>query len=136
MKTRLADIAPYITKDGSKIRELMHPDRHGNRSQSLAEALVPAGTRTLLHLHLTSEELYHVMAGEGWLTLGGEKVKVSPGDTALIPPGTPHCIEASGTQPLQILCCCSPAYRHEDTQLLEAGSELTTPGSIEVAEPE
>ncbi len=119
MKTCLADIAAYVTRDGSEIRELMHPDRHGNRNQSLAEAVVPAGSRTLLHRHLTSEELYHVTSGEGLLTLGAEKTKVSPGDTALIPPGTPHCIEAIGTQPLHILCCCSPAYRHEDTELLQ-----------------
>jgi mannose-6-phosphate isomerase-like protein (cupin superfamily) len=118
MKTRLADIAPYITRDGSEIRELMHPEHHGNRNQSLAEAVVPAGTRTLLHRHLTSEELYHITAGEGILTLGSEKLKVSPGDTALIPPGTPHCIEATGPGPLHILCCCSPSYRHEDTELL------------------
>lgn len=121
MKTRLADVTPYITKDGSGIRELMHPDRHGNRAQSLAEAVVPAGARTLLHRHRESEELYHVTAGEGILTLGGASLKVSPGDTALIPPGTPHCIEATGDGPLRILCCCSPAYRHDDTEILETG---------------
>ena len=120
MKTRLADLSAYITKDGSAVRELMHPDPHGNRAQSLAEAVVPAGTRTLLHRHLTSEELYHTTSGEGLLTLGDERIEVSPGDTALIPPGTPHCIEATGTQPLKILCCCSPAYRHGDTEILEA----------------
>jgi mannose-6-phosphate isomerase-like protein (cupin superfamily) len=127
MKTRLADIAPYVTKDGSEIRELMHPDHHGNRAQSLAEAVVPAGTRTLLHRHLTSEELYHVTSGEGLLTLGEEKLKVSPGVTALIPPGTPHCIEAIGAGALHILCCCSPAYRHEDTELLEAQLSPNSP---------
>lgn len=119
MKTRLADIAPYITRDGSAIRELMHPDVHGNRAQSLAEAVVAAGARTLLHRHRETEELYHVTAGEGVLTLGSERLKVSPGDTALIPPGTPHCIEATGAEALRILCCCSPAYRHEDTEILE-----------------
>lgn len=119
MKTRLADIAPYITRDGSEIRELMHPGHHGNRAQSLAEAVVPAGARTLLHRHRESEELYHVTAGEGVLTLGSERLKVSPGDTALIPPGTPHCIEATGAEALRILCCSSPAYRHEDTEILE-----------------
>jgi len=119
MKTRFADVTPYVTKDGSAIRELMHPDRHGNRAQSLAEAVVPAGARTLLHRHRESEELYHVTAGEGVLTLGSERLKVSPGDTALIPPGTPHCIEATGAEALRILCCCSPAYRHEDTEILE-----------------
>jgi mannose-6-phosphate isomerase-like protein (cupin superfamily) len=34
-------------------------------------------------------------------------------------PGTPHCIEALGEAPLRILCCCAPAYAHEDTELLE-----------------
>ncbi len=119
MITRLADIDAYITRDGSEIRELMHPAQHGNRKQSLAEAVVPAGMRTRLHRHIETEELYHITSGEGLLTLGGEKLKVSPGDTALIPPGTPHCIEATGTQPLHILCCCSPAYRHEDTEIVE-----------------
>jgi mannose-6-phosphate isomerase-like protein (cupin superfamily) len=120
MKTRLADVKPYITRDGSEICELMHPDVHGNRAQSLAEAVVPAGTRTRLHRHRETEELYHVTAGEGLLTLGDEQIKVSPGDTALIPPGTPHCIEATGSEALHILCCCSPAYRHGDTEILEA----------------
>ena len=43
MKTRYADIPAYVTKDGSVIRELLHPDHHGNRQQSLAEATVPPG---------------------------------------------------------------------------------------------
>ena len=60
--TRYRDIAPYHTKDGSEIRELMQPAVHGNASQSLAEAIVPPGAVTLLHRHLKSEELYHVTA--------------------------------------------------------------------------
>ena len=41
-----------MTKDGSEIRELMHPAVHGNRKQSLAEATVAAGTaRRALHRH-------------------------------------------------------------------------------------
>jgi mannose-6-phosphate isomerase-like protein (cupin superfamily) len=127
VKTRLADISAYITKDGSEIRELMHPEQHGNRKQSLAEAVVPACMRTLLHRHRETEEIYHITSGEGLLTLGDEKVKVSPGDTALIPPGTPHCIEATGAEALHILCCCSPAYRHEDTELLEAQLSPSSP---------
>ncbi|MBE7421958.1 MAG: cupin domain-containing protein [Zoogloeaceae bacterium] len=119
MITRRAAVVPYTTKDGSEIRELMHPAVHGNRAQSLAEAVVPAGAHTRLHRHRETEELYHVTAGEGVLTLGEERIKVSPGDTALIPPGMPHRIESFGPGPLRFLCCCSPAYRHEDTELLE-----------------
>ncbi len=43
LKTEYEKIEPYITKDGSIIRELMHPAVHGNSKQSLAEATVPAG---------------------------------------------------------------------------------------------
>lgn len=119
MKTSYADIPAYLTKDGSEIRELLHPDHHDARNQSLAEAIVPAGTRTLLHRHLRTEEIYHVTAGEGRMMLGQQTFDVFAGDSVLIPPGTPHCIEAMGDVPLHILCCCSPAYAHEDTELLD-----------------
>lgn len=118
--TRYADIPAYVTKDGSVIRELMHPQQHGGRAQSLAEATVPPGTRTLLHRHALTEELYHVTAGHGLMTLGERRFEVGPGDTVLIPPGTAHCIETLGEAPLTLLCCCSPAYAHEDTELLDA----------------
>lgn len=119
MKTRYDDIAAYVTKDGSLIRELMHPAQHGGQAQSLAEATVPAGTRTALHRHHVTEELYHVTAGQGRMTLGEHSFDVTVGDTVLIPPGTSHCIEATGREALVILCCCSPAYAHDDTELLD-----------------
>lgn len=119
MKTRHAEITPYVTKDGSEIRELMHPALHGNRLQSLAEATVAPGARTQLHRHARTEELYHVTAGDGIMTLGDTRIKVGAGDTVHIPPGTPHRIEATGAAPLRILCCCCPPYSHEDTELLE-----------------
>ncbi|MCK7497298.1 MAG: cupin domain-containing protein [Comamonadaceae bacterium] len=118
MKTVYRDIVPFPTKDGSTIRELMHPDTHGNRRQSLAEAVVTPGATTRLHHHRRSEELYHVTAGTGRMTLGAETFEVAPGDTVCIPPGTPHCIENTGAGPLHILCACSPPYSHDDTELL------------------
>jgi mannose-6-phosphate isomerase-like protein (cupin superfamily) len=119
MRTRYTDIAPYPTKDGSEIRELMHPAVHGNARQSLAEARVAPGQRTALHRHHQSEELYHVTAGRGLMTLGDDRFGVSVGDTVCIPPGTPHRIENTGRDTLVILCCCAPPYRHQDTELLE-----------------
>lgn len=113
-----AAVVPYITKDGSEIRELMHPAVHGNRAQSLAEATIQPGCRTERHRHRLTEELYHITAGSGRMTLGDDHFPVGPGDTVCIPPGTPHCIEALGEAPLKLLCCCSPAYDHADTELL------------------
>ena len=118
MKTRYPETVPYVTKDGSEIRELMHPAAHGNRAQSLAEATVPPGAETLLHRHRVTEELYHVTAGAGLMTLGERTFEVRAGDTVCIPPGTPHRIRSIGAEPLRILCCCSPPYSHEDTELV------------------
>lgn len=120
MKTRYRDITPYITKDGSEIRELLHPEHHDVSRQSLAEALIPAGGRTRLHRHLLTEEIYHIVSGSGRMTLGDETFDVGPGDSVPISPGTPHCIAALDDVPLRILCCCSPPYSHEDTELLQA----------------
>lgn len=116
--TCYSDIKPYVTKDGSCIRELMHPDRHGNRLQSLAEATIEPGAKTRLHLHQKTEELYHITAGVGRMTLGGEQFGVTTGDTVCIKPGTAHCIENTGQTDLVILCCCAPAYDSSDTELL------------------
>jgi mannose-6-phosphate isomerase-like protein (cupin superfamily) len=117
--TRYEKVDPYVTKDGSIIRELMHPAVHGNSKQSLAEAIVPAGEKTLLHMHCASEEIYHIAEGSGVMTLGCEIFEVRKGDTICIVPGTPHRIQNAEKEPLKILCCCAPAYLHEDTELIE-----------------
>lgn len=118
VKSRYQDIQPYITRDHSEIRELMHPAVQGNNRQSLAEARVSPGERTLLHRHHTTEELYHVTAGMGLMQLGDEQFEIQQGDTIAIPPNTPHAIENTGADTLVILCCCSPPYSHDDTELL------------------
>jgi mannose-6-phosphate isomerase-like protein (cupin superfamily) len=118
IRSRYPDIAAYITKDGSEIRELMHPQVQGNALQSLAEAIVPPGKQTKPHRHRTSEELYHISAGHGLMMLGDERFPIHSGDTIAIPPGTPHSVENTGDEPLRILCCCTPPYSHNDTELL------------------
>jgi len=119
VKTVRRQIAPYVTRDGSVIRELLHPSVHGNRAQSLAEAEIPPGFTTTLHRHTRTEELYHVIDGAGQMTLGEESFEVRTGDTVCIAPGMPHRISNPGPGVLRILCCCAPAYSHDDTELLE-----------------
>jgi mannose-6-phosphate isomerase-like protein (cupin superfamily) len=118
MHTTYDSIPPYVTKDGSEIRELMHPSVQGNRNQSLAEATVRPGMQTALHRHNLTEEIYHITSGAGMMTLRDEQFAVAAGDTVCIAPGTPHCIENTGEAPLKILCACAPAYSHADTELL------------------
>jgi mannose-6-phosphate isomerase-like protein (cupin superfamily) len=53
------------------------------------------------------------------MRLGEEEGDVREGDCVVIPPGTRHKLLNPGPEPLVLLCCCSPAYSHEDTVLLE-----------------
>ena len=121
MKTRHAQLTPYITRDGTEIRELRHPAVHGEfgaRHQSLAEARLPAGARSLPHRHARSEEIYHITAGHGRMMLAGDWFDIAPGDTVVIPPGTEHGLDNTGDATLVVLCACSPPYHHDDTELL------------------
>ena len=45
--SHLTNTTSYTTKDGSLIRELMHPATHGNARQSPAEAIVNPGIETI-----------------------------------------------------------------------------------------
>ena len=116
--THRDNIVSYTTLDGSSIRELMYPQHHGNRLQSLAEATVHPGGATMLHTHTLSEEIYHVIAGCGVMILGETRFPIGIGDTVQIPPGMAHAVRNRGESDLVLLCCCSPPYSHLDTKLL------------------
>ncbi len=111
----LSAAEPFVTADGSTIRELFGLPTGGVEHQSLAEATLAPGQSTRRHHHRASEEIYFVLDGVGEMELDGERRRVGPGDAVAIPPGAWHELTAEGDSPLRILCCCAPPYRHEDT---------------------
>jgi mannose-6-phosphate isomerase-like protein (cupin superfamily) len=102
-------LEPFVTKDGSTIREYLH-----TAAQSLAEATLVAGQATERHYHRLSEEIYLIVEGEGLMELDGEERDVTAGDAILIPSGAWHTITA-GAAGVRLLCCCVPPYSHDDT---------------------
>ena len=116
---RLDEARPFTTLDGSTIREVAGRVSLPSANQSLAEATVPAGGETQAHYHRTSEELYLFTSGMGRLRIGEETRDVRAGDCAVIPPGEEHKLWNTGDTPLVLLCCCAPAYSHEDTVITE-----------------
>jgi mannose-6-phosphate isomerase-like protein (cupin superfamily) len=117
--SKLEDLDRFTTLDGSTIREIVGPAWTPARNQSLAEATVPPHGATVAHLHRRAEELYFFTAGRGRLRVGDAERDVAPGDCAVIPPGTVHKLWNIGDDPLVLLCCCAPAYSHEDTVLVK-----------------
>jgi len=117
--SKLDDLEPFTTLDGSTIREIAGPAWTPARNQSLAEATVPVGGRTIAHYHRTAEELYFFTAGHGRMTLADAQREVAAGDCVVIPPGQVHQLVNTGDAPLVLLCCCAPAYSHEDTVLVD-----------------
>ena len=114
-KANLHERESFITADGSSIREVAHPSWTPARHQSLAEATLEAGGETAEHYHPRAEELYYFVSGTGRMRLGTQEGDVVPGDCVVIPPGTPHKLTNTGTERLVLLCCCAPAYSHDDT---------------------
>src|SRR5262245_9113855 len=115
----LSAAPPFITKDGSEIRELLAYRNSTIRNQSLAEARLPVGTSTQEHYHPRAEEIYYITNGSGRIRIEGEEQEVKAGDAIAIPPGQKHKLWNTGSEPLRLLCCCAPAYEHSDTIITE-----------------
>lgn len=120
MDIRNRDRVPsFTTKDGSEIRELLAHRNSCIAKQSFAEARLPVGASTTPHYHPLTEEIYYILSGEGRMRIAEDVQSVGPGDAIAIPPGAEHEISNTGSETLVFLCCCAPAYEHEDTVLLE-----------------
>ena len=117
----LNEIAAFTTKDGSEIRELLAHRNSCIRNQTLAEARLPAGTSTIPHRHLKTEEIYYILEGHGRMRVAEERREIGPGDAVAIPPEALHQVTNTGNETLTFLCCCAPGYEHDDTVLEEEG---------------
>jgi len=114
-----AEAEPFITKDGSEIRELLAYRNSAIRNQSLAEATIAVGCATQEHYHPKAEEIYYILSGTARLKIDGELRDVGPLDAIAIPPVARHKIWNTGNAPLVLLCCCAPAYENDDTVMVE-----------------
>jgi mannose-6-phosphate isomerase-like protein (cupin superfamily) len=118
----LNEVPPFITKDGSEIRELLAHRNSAIANQSLAEARLPIGASTQEHYHVRAEEIYYITHGTGRIRIDGETREVKVGDAIAILPGQKHKLWNTGSDTLRLLCTCAPPYENDDTVITEVVS--------------
>jgi mannose-6-phosphate isomerase-like protein (cupin superfamily) len=114
----LTDSDEIIAGDGTRLRELLHPERgytFGGR-YSLAHATVAAGEKSRPHKMKTSE-VYFILSGEGKMHIGEKEAIVLAGDAFEIPAGEVQWIENDGAEPLSFLCIVDPAWQAADEEI-------------------
>ncbi len=67
------------------------------------------------HYHEKLTEYYVVLSGSGQIELGSDRVEVSPGDTIMIPPRTPHALRGH----FEIINIVCPPFDPDDEHIIE-----------------
>jgi mannose-6-phosphate isomerase-like protein (cupin superfamily) len=98
---------------------------HG--AYALRDNRIPPGFRGVpLHVHRAAEEAFYVLTGTMSVLAGDQRVDAGPGDTCLIPRGTPHALANLTDEPVTWLTLLSPGDQSgwvddEERLLAEAG---------------
>jgi quercetin dioxygenase-like cupin family protein len=84
---------------------------------------VPPGGGPPPHRH-DFEETFIVLEGEMEATFRGEKTTVKAGETVTIPANAPHRFQNVSSEPVRLICICSPAG--QEKFFLEVGVPVAT----------
>ena len=116
-----------VTRNLAELRWIQYP---GHFDQALSKAIVTPettgsrffdhristyepGAYVQSHVHKIQEQIYHVLSGEGVLTVDGERRLVRANDVTYIPPGVEHEFHCTGTDTLVFLVITSPPTDEE-----------------------
>ena len=75
----------------------------------LFEETVPAGTKSMFHLHYGSDEVAYVLSGEITFMVGDEVTVGGPGTCTFMPRGVQHAWKNSGAETARVLFLYTPA---------------------------
>lgn len=84
-----------LYNDGRSVLLKASPGYTGSQKLLVGTEKLPNGTAIPVHSHDEYEEVIFVHEGNAFLTLGDQRLKVQPGTTMYIPPGTWHGVESA-----------------------------------------
>jgi quercetin dioxygenase-like cupin family protein len=93
---------------GALSKVLVRPEVCGSRRIDHRLSCYQPMAHVAEHVHEVQEQLYHVIEGEGLLTLDGSRRLLRKHDYAFIPPGVRHGFTNTGLTPLVFLVVTTP----------------------------
>jgi oxalate decarboxylase/phosphoglucose isomerase-like protein (cupin superfamily) len=100
---------PTQTFDWGAIKWLVTPDNTGGAGMTFGEVVLLPGKGHDRHNHPESEEILHVLSGEGEQMLDdGAPFPVTAGDTIYVPTGVYHSTRNTGWQTMRLLAVYNP----------------------------
>jgi mannose-6-phosphate isomerase-like protein (cupin superfamily) len=115
---RLKECGEITAGDGTRLRELLHPQRDpAGVRYSLAVARLAPGQSSLPH-RLKTSEVYYLIEGKGEMHVDNEAARVQAGDAVYIPPGATQRLSNSGPEEIAFICIVDPAWQAEDEEVM------------------
>ena len=109
----------FFTEELCHITELSNSPN--DPEQSIARARVAPGITTCWHALIDTTERYVLISGQGIVEIGDlPPTAMNPLDVAIIPAGMRQRITNSGTTDLVFLAICTPRFRPECYQHIDA----------------
>lgn len=98
---------------GALSKALVRPEVCGARRVDYRISCYQPMAHVQEHVHQVQEQIYHVLDGEGLLTLDQRKVLMRKHDYVFIPPGVRHSFTNNGLVPLVFLVVTTPVEDQE-----------------------
>ncbi|MEZ4386714.1 MAG: cupin domain-containing protein [Candidatus Krumholzibacteriia bacterium] len=98
---------PTFDAFGVEVRVIV-PAAHTDGSLGLFEEITPPQVGPPLHRHHQEDEFFRVIEGRYRFRAGDEDVEAGPGDSLLVPRGTPHCFINVGDTPGRLFMGLTP----------------------------
>jgi mannose-6-phosphate isomerase-like protein (cupin superfamily) len=115
-----SDVQPMVNKRGEQISDnvasgaeaynVVSPQTAGTISIRNGVVKYPPRSRSGIRWH-NAEEAYYVLAGSGYVELGGEKHEFEQGDGVFIPLRTRHRVVNESEEPLELLVVATMPFR-------------------------
>ena len=83
-------------------------------SHEMSGLLVQVRGSIPLHFHKRTQEIVHLMRGEGIVQLGAERIPVKTGAVMRIPPGQVHTFTNQGPSPAVFFVVTTPRWDERD----------------------